>query len=340
MAPKAPALRRPAAAPPITPTKKTVRITKTPVELGKPAAVDAGSPRPTDVEVDGQIVQITPSDHKAFLQEKSSEDPAILEDARAKADLGYGKGKQLQLNKRIAAWKLNGWDHPMFKEVIKYSESMPTKQRKVGMGYVKAKQYWGGPTALKEAIESKECVFKKIDGRDWHFDSAILADLTKELKGDKELQRFTGDAIAGFYLGGDAELSDDMMRGLDDDARRSQQRNRNPDDDDAEKRDFDAAVDRARNALKNTQGLRNKSTELEGDANAGSAARKSNVKKTIEKGKEIDELIKGYQDLARTKALPGLRKTTAECNRKKFRADSKIGNKIVAMILAVQELGD
>eukprot|EP00959_Pyramimonas_sp_CCMP1952_P197461 4129684-Pyramimonas_sp.AAC.1 len=132
-----------------------------------------------------------------------------------------------------------------------------------------------------------------------------------------------------------------MMKRLDDDASRAPgPARKREEEDEADKKDFDSAVDRARNALKNLQGLRNKINELEGEANTGSAVRKSNIKKTVEKGKEIDELIKFYQDLVKTKALPGLRKTTAEDIRKKITADSKVGNTVVAMIRAVSELGD
>ena len=365
MAPKMAPKRRPAAAAKVMKVMKAAKPKvddkfTTPVSK-KPAraAPDSESPlkRATDVEIDGQVVTISQNDRTNFQRAKALAHPNILEDIRNKTELGYGQGKQLQLNKRIAAWKLNGWDHPLFKEVIKYTESMVSKQRKLGMGFVKAKQHYGGAVALKEAIDSKECIIKKIDGKDWYFDSSIMADLTKELKGDKELnvggtieldslglasmQRFLGDAVAGFDLGADVEIGDDVMKRLEDDAARGAgPQRRRDEDDEAEKREYDQAVDRARNALKNLQGLRNKITELEGEANSGSAVRKSNIKKTIEKGKEVDDLIKEYQDLVRTKALPGLRKTTAEDIRKKITLDSKIGNTIVAMIRAVNELGD
>ena len=329
----------------------------------RPAAADmedaSMSPiaRETAVELDGKVITITEKDRREFNAAKGTADPTILEDIRNKTELGYGQGKRLQLNKRVAAWKLNGWDHPLFKEVIKYAETMSTKHRKHGMGFVRAKKHFGGAQGLKEAIDSKECVIKKIDGKEWYFDSSIIADWSKELGGNKQLevggsieldnlglasmQKFLGDATAGFDLGMDVELSDDTMRKLDDDVRNGPgQRRSTAEDDDAEKKDFDSAVDRARNALKNLQGLRNKITELEGDANSGSAVRKSNIKKTIDRGKEIDTLIQQYQDLVKTKSLPGLRKTTADDIRKKIATDSKIGNTIVAMIRAVNELGD
>ncbi|CAK0905824.1 unnamed protein product [Prorocentrum cordatum] len=347
MAPKM-ELRRPAAAK-VKPAAKAMKATKPKAEdkfatpAGRrPACASPNSSSPasrsTDVEIDGQIVAITQKDRNQFNAAKANAEPAVLENIRNKSELGYGQGKQLQLNKRIAALEAE--------RVIKYSESMVAKQRKIGMGFVKAKQYFGGASALKEAIDSKECVVKKIDGREWYFDSSTLqlhvsGNIELDQLGLASMQKFLGDATAGFDRGADVEVSDDMMKRLEDDVSRGRgPARRNVDDDEAETEDFDSAVDRARNALKNLQGLRNKITELEGEANSGSTVRKSNIKKTIEKGKEIDELVKFYQDLVRTKALPGLRKTTAEDIRKRTTQDSKVGNTIVAMIRAVNELGD
>ncbi|CAK0875145.1 unnamed protein product, partial [Prorocentrum cordatum] len=260
--------------------------------------------RSTDVEIEGQNATITQKDCAQFNAAKSTAEPAILEDTRAKTDLGHGRGQQLQLYKKTAAWKLNG-----------------------------AKQHRGGGGA-EGSHREQGAIVKIIDGKDLYFDSSIIADLTKELKGGKQvnaggaieldnlglapMQMFVGDASAGFDLG-------------------------RADDDEAERKDFDAAADRARDALMKLRGLRNKITHPVGETNAGSEVRKGKIKKTVGKGKQIDELIKGYHDLVKTKSPPlppGLCKTTAENISEKITVDSKVGHAVVAMIRPDNELGD
>ena len=101
--------------------------------------------------------------------------------------IGYGKGKMKALNVRIATWKLNGWDHALFKDTIKYREEKKKTERHVGMGFVRAKKHFGGAAGLKEALESGECVVRKKGGKDMYYDSEHVVESTSNLVGERSL---------------------------------------------------------------------------------------------------------------------------------------------------------
>ena len=192
-------------------------------------------------------------------------------------------------------------------------------------------------------------------GMDLYYGCVHVVENTSNLTGDRSLavdhltkldasflqtmESNIGNLEGGFDLGHPLQLENiDRMADLKDAADSSGQGVGTPNRDD--EKEFAAALERARCALKNLQTLRNSLTELEGDV-SGSPTKKANIKKTVAKKPMLDELIRKYEGLLKYKrfeSMPGA--TTVSNVRDEIAKDGKAANTVNVMIRAISVLDE
>jgi hypothetical protein len=158
-------VKRPSAA---VPSKGILQVTKSNSKLTvckRPAAPDTNALHEDDnmsgavnedeeSTLDARAKAVTASDRACFQRALTSNEVpmAILENWKQIGQLGYGVGKEQQKKLQIAAWRLQGWSHPMFKEVIEVQDGRKLQKTDRLLPWARWVVKFGGETPALKAL--------------------------------------------------------------------------------------------------------------------------------------------------------------------------------------------
>jgi hypothetical protein len=83
---------------------------------------------------------------------------AVVDRWKNLGELGYGQGKEAQKRLTIAAWRLGGWEHPQFQEVIAVDDRKQLTMLEKLLPWSRCLVKFGGEAAALQALRDEDLI--------------------------------------------------------------------------------------------------------------------------------------------------------------------------------------